>query len=651
MPTAPRRARTSLTAVLVLVGTVLALLLGGAGPASAHAVLTDSDPADTSVLKKPPKQVTLTFTESVSLSDGSLRVLSPKNERVNRAPAQRADGKPNTARVTLDGKLAEGTYTVSWRVVSEDSHPISGAFTFSIGKPSATTADVSTASPDATPLSRLYEVFRYIAYGGLALLLGVALFVLVCWPAGAALSRVRRLLLGGWAALFASTAVLLLLRGPYETGEGLGAVSDLSLLARTATGRTGTALVVRLVLLAGAAAVVVLVLVRTRRSGAASADVSGGQRRLGAVSRWTGVLFTVALALTWSAAEHASAGIQVPVAIPVSVLHLLAMAAWLGGLLALAAVLFRAPAATRVPAAAVARFSRLAFAAIVVLVVTGVYQSWRQVGSWQALTSTEYGRLLTLKVAAVVVVLAVASFSRRWTARLGHEPDTTETLPAVEPRRVRVAQAVGVSSGPGGVDPVGGSERVDTDAEASADTANGAGPSGGSPGAADPGLRGLRRWVAVEAVVGVVILAITTLLTGTQPSRAATEGAIASAGGLQLPPARVVTVPFDMGKPNSNGKVQLTFEPGTVGENVVEALVFGPDTGVATVPELRLTLTHRAQKIGPLDAKLANQGGYWATDSFRLPLPGTWTMRLTVRTTDIDQVTVTENVNIRPLPN
>jgi copper transport protein len=51
-----------------------------------------------------------------------------------------------------------------------------------------------------------------------------------------------------------------------------------------------------------------------------------------------------------------------------------------------------------------------------------------------------------------------------------------------------------------------------------------------------------------------------------------------------------------------------------------------------------------------LDAKLANKGGYWATDRLRLPLPGTWTLQVTVRTTDIDQVTVSKNVTIRPLP-
>ncbi|MEU3091596.1 copper resistance D family protein [Streptomyces massasporeus] len=94
-----------------------------------------------------------------------------------------------------------------------------------------------------------------------------------------------------------------------------------------------------------------------------------------------------------------------------SVLHLLAMAVWLGGLTALLRVLYRAPAEEPLPSAAVARFSRLAFASVAVLTATGVYQSWRRLGSWEAFT-TSYGRLLALKIGSVVLMLTAASYSR-----------------------------------------------------------------------------------------------------------------------------------------------------------------------------------------------------------------------------------------------
>lgn len=122
--------------------------------------------------------------------------------------------------------------------------------------------------------------------------------------------------------------------------------------------------------------------------------------------------FVVGLAFTWAAAEHPSAGRQVPLAIPGAVLHLLAMAVWLADLLALAVALFRAPADRVVPVAAVAWIFRPAFAAVVVLVATGLYQSWRQAGPFGALSTTEYGRFPTLKIGTVVLVLTTAAFSR-----------------------------------------------------------------------------------------------------------------------------------------------------------------------------------------------------------------------------------------------
>lgn len=113
---------------------------------------------------------------------------------------------------------------------------------------------------------------------------------------------------------------------------------------------------------------------------------------------------------------------------------------------------------------------------------------------------------------------------------------------------------------------------------------------------------------------------------------------------------KVLTVPFDMGTANHQGTVQITLSPGRVGENTVEAVVFTADGGLASVPELRVTLTQEELGIGPLDAKLKNQKGYWAAYDLRLPMPGEWTVNVTIRTTDIDQVTVRETVRITSVP-
>lgn len=167
----------------MLLGSLLVLLLlGTAGTASAHAALESTDPADGSVLKSAPRTLTLTFSESVALLDDSFRVYDPDNRRVRTSSAHHAKDAGDTASVTLPAKLGTGTFTVAWRVVSADSHPVSGAFTFSIGKPSATTTAITTAPTEEPLTGSLYDIARYFAYIAAALLIGTATFVALCRP-------------------------------------------------------------------------------------------------------------------------------------------------------------------------------------------------------------------------------------------------------------------------------------------------------------------------------------------------------------------------------------------------------------------------------------------------------------------------------------
>ncbi|WP_405871296.1 copper resistance CopC/CopD family protein [Streptomyces sp. NBC_00005] len=596
----------------MLLGAVLVLLvLGGAGPASAHAALKSTAPADGTVLKSAPRHVTLTFTESVGLLDDSFRILDPDNRRVRTGEAQHAPGRSDTAQVTLPGRLAQGTYVVAWRVVSADSHPVGGAFTFSVGKPSATSAAVDTDPVENPATASLYNIARYLAYLAAALLIGTAAFVVLCRPPDR--GPLRKPLLAGLWTLLGATLALLVLRAPYETGTGPASAFDASAFGRTLTGRSGLALLARLALLPVAAFFVVRL--RTRASFSRPVLAAGAALAVG-------------LTLTWAAADHASAGIQVPVAMASTVLHLLAMSLWLGGLTALLILLHR----TELPAAAVARFSRLAFVSVTVLVVTGVYQSWRGLGSWSAFTDTTYGRLLIAKLVAVALVLAAAGVSRRWTARLV----TAEADAAV---RERVPEPVG---GPPLPEPP---PREPSGSESSGTGTTTDTPETGPPGP-DPRRRQLRRSVLAEVAVGVVVLVITTVLGGTLPGRAAAEAAQAPVTADGLPAASVTNVPFDVGTPGARGKVQITIDAGRVGDNTVQAVVFGADGGIVAVPELRLSLTLKSQKIGPLDAKLTDRGGYWGSDDLTLPIAGTWTMKVTIRVSAIDQVSVDKSVQI-----
>ncbi|MFE4536728.1 copper resistance protein CopC [Streptomyces scopuliridis] len=661
--TAPRFGSAPLVRLLlvttVLLGTVFTVL---SGTASAHAALTGSTPEDGAVVATAPKDISLTFSEQVAMGDNSIRVLDPSSRRADTGKIRDlSSGNTVAYGIGLHAGLPDGTYTVAWQAVSADSHPISGAFTFSIGAPSKTTATVPAEEAGGGLVGVLYDIARYVSYAGFILLVGGAAFVLGCWPRGASVRPLQRLVVQGWLTLTAATLVLLLLRSPYTGSGELGDAFDLGGLRDVLATKTGAALVSRLLLL-GAAALFVAVLFgayakrETHRDEEESEEERKERKDLTFGLAIGGTVVAAGIAGTWALAEHASTGIQPGLAMPVDVLHLLAVATWLGGLTALLVALYRAPSLEN---AAVRRFSRIAFISVVVLAVTGLYQSWRQVGSWSALWGTSYGQLLLVKVGLVAVLVGIAWFSRRWTGRLGQraEEETeakAETEKEAETKTVAEAEAATGSETGSGADTaaattvVGDSERATQLARQKAALATARQKRIRD---ADPGRIGLRRSVLAEAGVAVVLLAVTTVLTSTEPGRTAEQEAGATGGTAATAPAAegpiALTLPFDTGGENGKGTVRLSLDPGRSGANAMHIYVDGPDGQPLDVPEVKAAFTLTAQQIGPLPITPEHLApGHWSADAVQIPMPGDWQLQLTIRTSDIDQTTVDKNVKI-----
>ncbi|MET8503815.1 copper resistance protein CopC [Streptomyces sp. NPDC004787] len=655
---------TALARLLLVAAVLLGALLATAGPASAHAALTGSDPQDGAVVATAPKEVRLTFSEEVAMSDDSIRVLDPAGKRVDTGELQNlCSGSVIRYGVPLLPGLPDGTYTVAWQTVSADSHPVSGAFTFSVGAPSTT----SVALPD-TPVGgglvgALYGIARYLSYAGFVVLVGGGAFVLACWPRGAAVRPVQRLVVRGWLTLTAATLALLLLRHPYTKTGRLGDVFDLGGLRAVLETKTGAALSSRLLLL-GAAALFVAVLFGAyarRRDEKEHKDLTFGLA-LG------GTVVAAGIAGTWALAEHASTGLQPGVAMPVDILHLLAVAGWLGGLTTLLVALRKAPSIER---SAVERYSNLAFGSVVVLAATGLYQSWRQVGSWSALTGTRYGQLLLVKIGLVAVLVGIGWVSRRWVRRLAerHEgdagPDPDEEPRDEADRDERPADQPDAEPGHGS-----GGEEPDAEADAEPGTASADEEPDTERAAqlarqraavaaarrikardADPERAGLRRSVLTEAAVAVVLLAVTTVLTSTEPARTEEEAGRgrAAAGADAAVPNRPVDVrlPFDTGGVDGKGTVQLTLDPGRTGANALHIYVLRPNGRALDVPEVKVSFTLAAKDIGPLPVLPDRiQTGHWTASGVQLPMAGEWLMQVTVRTSEIDQTTIEKNVKI-----
>ncbi|MGJ0154163.1 copper resistance CopC/CopD family protein [Streptomyces sp. CH8.1] len=648
---APSTARARATALLPRLALVLAVLLAtlftAAVPATAHAALTASDPTDGAVVATAPAQVTLSFSEQVAMGDDSIRVLDPQGRRVDTGEL-RDMCSGNTVRygTALHSGLPNGTYTVAWQAVSADSHPISGAFTFSIGAPSATEVSLPTTTAGGGPVGIAYGIARYAAYAGFTVLVGGAAFILLCWRRGAAQRPLQKLVVRAWVTLTAATLAMLVLRTPY-TGSGRFAdIFDLDGLRAVLETKTGASLVSRLLLL-GAAALFVAVLfgVYARRMQDATSeeeDKDTGDLTFGLAIG--GAVVAGGIAATWALSEHASTGIQPGLAMPADILHMLAVATWLGGLSALLVSLHKVPGIER---SAVRRFSNVAFASVVVLAVTGVYQAWRQTGSWSALTGTEYGRLLLLKVALVAVLLGVAYMSRKWTARLAEAPAAREGAASEAGGQEVTADDVSRETSPADA-----TVTVPADPERAAQLARQRAALENAREKrvrdADPDRAGLRRSVLVEAAIAVVLLVVTTILTSTEPGRTVEQEAARGSSATAVPDRAVkITLPFDTGGQNGKGSVRLELDPGRVGANTLHLWADNGDGQPFDLPEIKVAFTLPAKDIGPLPV-VPDQAapGHWTASGVQLPLAGEWRIDVTVRTSDIDQTTVQKTVKI-----
>ncbi|QNE26506.1 copper resistance CopC/CopD family protein [Streptomyces sp. INR7] len=648
---APSTARARATALLPRLALVLAALLAtlftAAAPATAHAALTASDPTDGAVVATAPAQVTLSFSEQVAMGDDSIRVLDPQGRRVDTGEL-RDMCSGNTVRygTALHSGLPNGTYTVAWQAVSADSHPISGAFTFSIGAPSATEVSLPTTTAGGGPVGIAYGIARYAAYAGFTVLVGGAAFILLCWRRGAAQRPLQKLVVRAWVTLTAATLAMLVLRTPY-TGSGRFAdIFDLDGLRAVLETKTGASLVSRLLLL-GAAALFVAVLfgVYARRMQDATSeeeDKDTGDLTFGLAIG--GAVVAGGIAATWALSEHASTGIQPGLAMPADILHMLAVATWLGGLSALLVALHKVPGIER---SAVRRFSGVAFVSVGVLAVTGVYQAWRQTGSWSALTGTEYGRLLLLKVALVAVLLGVAYMSRKWTARLAEAPAAREGAASEAGGQEVTADDVSRETSPAAA-----TVTVPADPERAAQLARQRAALENAREKrvrdADPDRAGLRRSVLVEAAIAVVLLVVTTILTSTEPGRTVEQEAARGSSAAAVPDRAVkITLPFDTGGQNGKGSVRLELDPGRVGANTLHLWADNGDGQPFDLPEIKVAFTLPAKDIGPLPV-VPDQAapGHWTASGVQLPLAGEWRIDVTVRTSDIDQTTVQKTVKI-----
>ncbi len=378
----------------------LAIVLLGVPPASAHAELVSTDPEEGAVLEAAPSSVTLTFNEPVRLTSQEVAVYDAEGDPVDSSAA--AGDTEVTVELPGAAELADGTYVVSWNVLSSDGHPISGALTFSVGAPSASVS----APPEPETSSQVVEVVRdvvtVVSLVGLLLAAGLAIFLAhvlpQTWDGHEVRARIRRLVTYAAAAGAAGFVLQVPVAAVYGQGleltDVVSAFDPASVVNETFS-----------------AALVLIGLGMAVRGVRTSPPDPSSRAYVQAGS-------LVALAGP-SLVGHTRAFAPEPVLIMWDVIHVSAGAIWLGGLVGLVLSLRALSGREVLAAQTLSRFSTIAAFALVVVAAAGAFLSWRILGSWAGFVETAYGRLLLTKIAIALVVAGIGGWNR-W-----------RTLPAV----------------------------------------------------------------------------------------------------------------------------------------------------------------------------------------------------------------------------
>jgi copper transport protein len=387
-----------------------------APPAAAHALVVATNPAAGAVLPRPPAELRVVFSEPVRPL-GQALTLRGAHGQVRLGPVGHPPGHPDVLAATVP-HLGDGTYTAVWRIVSaDDGHVEAGSFAFAVG----TGTSISPSAPGPPQLPPPGQAAaRWVAVTGVLTLAGLILAALVLWgPAGQigpSEPAYGPLTLGAAGVAAVGLVGELVVDAGTATGGGLlggllpSAIGSFVAASPATAARLGTALA----LVLAAARLVWHQVRRGRRPGTAAVAPAAGA--------------VAALVL----GAHAT-GLQ-PRGwfLLLEISHLLAVAVWVGGLVALVSL------GRRVTTATVRRFSALALRAVAVIAATGALEALGEVPGRAGLLRTDYGRTLLVKLGLATGVLLLAAIVRLWLLPRAHDPQPPRRL-----RRLVSVEAAG----------------------------------------------------------------------------------------------------------------------------------------------------------------------------------------------------------------
>lgn len=398
-------------------------------PASAfaHARLLRSDPASGSQVSS-LAIVRLWFSERPNVTLTSVTLRGEDGATFSVYPPEGASGDPTEVSFRLSAALPPGHYAIAWRTVAMDGHPSQGRFSFTIvGQPVNATVKIgSTAVATSTPATTTTAVqpvsetadnaasvgnslARAFSFGGILLVIGVVVFNLLV------ITRCDRIGSDLVASMEARAAVVGVAAGIVTMAAGFVRIFLESRMMHDMPDMGGMAMSVMMlhslwgigmqlqIVAAFVAVIAFLISIRRVRFAWLIASVAAA-----------------ALAFAPALAGHAGASARFQGAmIFTDFLHVAGAASWLGNLTCVmligVPIILAAGGDDRWPriSALVNTFSPIALASATLVVISGVLAAAIHLGSVSALWSTNYGRVLVLKLAMVLVTLLIGAYNFR----------------------------------------------------------------------------------------------------------------------------------------------------------------------------------------------------------------------------------------------